>query len=147
MAITVPDITKLRPTIEPVLSIPCKSAAGLTNPGPVAAATTQNSSEGSTLVALALSTTRGRYLGMNIMSNVPPGGAPTALSGVIIEGFAGMTPGSPIYIASDGTLTHTGPTNNVNVAGGGGGTVPVTDKPIGIALTATRAFFYVAGPQ
>lgn len=123
MAITIPNADKVRPTID-YKHIQCVAYADLV-PGPVSVRTTQANSAGNCEVIQAVDETG--YLGFNVKS-VSAGQAPSVLRSTIIEGLAGMTPGSELYCdADDGAMTHTATDNG---------------KPFGIALTATKAYIY-----
>lgn len=111
MAITIPDKTKVRPTIN-YKHIPCEAKVAMTNPGPVCVAASGSASSGAILVDLIDSAgDRKGYLGFNVMSDIPAGGAPSVLKDTIVEGFAGVEPQKRVFVANDGSLTHTPPTS------------------------------------
>lgn len=125
MPITIPDKTKVRPTID-YKHIPCEAVAALTNPGPVSVPATGSASSGAILVEAAANVAgRTGYVGFNVMSDIAAGAAPSVVRNTIIEGLAGMTPGSRVYIADDGTLTHT---KDLEDTGNGIGTAGTATK-------------------
>lgn len=142
MSITIPNRKALRLCTDiannNAQTIPAVAAVALTNPGPVCPDAAQTADCGLTQVIQAKGASgRLGYLGYNFRNNVAAGAATSILRGVTIEGFAGMTPGDPLYIDDDGAdkgeatagLTHEAPVAGLAV-------------PIGVALTATKARFH-----
>lgn len=83
--------------------------------------TTQNARDGSIKMVKCLAASRARYVGVQLKP-ASAGEGVTAIHNTVLAGITGMTAGSPVYIAADGTLTHT---------------QPGSDARIGIAATAT----------
>lgn len=141
MAITIPNRKAVRPTTDSIHPKPNTAKSGVANPCPVGIATTGASSSGTALVEPVTAAGRDRYIGYNIRSNVPDGGiddeAFAPISGCPVEGFAGVSPGVPVWLddtarpdpeADFSGLTHTDPAD---------GTLPV-----GIGWTTTKIYFY-----
>lgn len=83
--------------------------------------TTQNARDGSIKMIKCTDANRGAYVGVQLKPAIAGEGL-TAVRNTVLAGLAGMTPGGDVYIAADGTLTHT---------------QPGTSPRIGIAGTAT----------
>lgn len=120
MAITIPDPNGVRLTTggslaESSTAIMCVAGAAL-NPGPVSISALSPSSSGNMVVVATPGGAAGRtrYQGFNILGGVAAGQAPAVFRNCNVEGLAGMTPGEPVYVADDGTLTHTLPTGATN---------------------------------
>jgi hypothetical protein len=143
MPITIPNNALVFPTTTPARRKPGVAAAGMTNPGPVRVRATGASSAGNPLLERAVG--RAGYYGYNLRPNVPAGSSSEdealgTVSGCIIQGFAGVTPGAEVFVdpaappapGSEGTysgLTHTVP------AGGLG-------EAIGVGVTPNKIDFY-----
>ena len=107
------------------------ASVDMTNPGPVIVDATQNAPSGNVKVIAAAGAVRDRYWGYAI--EVAKAGMPLGVyRHVIVEGFVGCTPGSPVYI--DATSADAG-----GLASGLSHTANGT--PVGVALSATRIFF------
>jgi hypothetical protein len=136
MPITIPDRKKVKPTTEPIRK-PGQVKTGVVNPCPVRISPTGATGSGGPLCEPTVA--RVGYYGYNIRSDVPAGASSddeafAPVSGCILEGFAGVSPGLDVYVdptarpVPEGVfsgLTHTIP------AGGIG-------ERIGVGVTTTK---------
>jgi hypothetical protein len=144
MPITIPDKNGLRPTTGGTVSESsryrqCVLAAALVNPAPLRVAATSPSTSGNALVSQAYAAAgRIRYFGYCYQGDLAAGQAPPCIRGMNIEGFAGCTPGEPVYIEDTvppdpilafSGLTHTAPAGATNA------------DIIGIAISTSRIAF------
>jgi hypothetical protein len=148
MAITIPDITKIRPTTVNVerdggQGIPSVATTAFTSPGPamVDAANSPTVYNGVGIRPVAANDTSAGYLGMNIKPTAA-NQAGTVLKGVIVDGFAGVVPGSDVFINNAGAvgLSHT-PVAISTAGSGGGATITYNDSRIGVGMTLTKIRF------
>ena len=146
MAITIPDRTKIRVTTDEkngMQKIPAVAKVAITNPGPVAV-TSSGAGEAGNAACIQAAGAAGRagYLGFNLVPNVPVGSSLGVIKSAIVEGFAGMTPGSSVFIdatSADASGTASGMTHTAPTIATDGATA---DTPgigrIGVAITATK---------
>lgn len=144
MAITIPDITKIRLTTgvgnlpDCGQILPGVASVAITNPGPVAAAAAGLNSAGQPqLVQAAGDAGRKGYYGYNIKPNAGAGEPISPVRGAMVEGFAGAQAGDAVYV--DATSADAGAN-----ASGLTHTLPVTGDvrtPIGVAVSATKIRF------
>lgn len=130
MAITV--ASDLKPSTE-TSPFPCVASAALSAPGPLAVDTTQNNAAKQIKVVAAVAANRHRYIGYSLFGATAAGDNPAPVSGCIVNNFAGVTPGSEVFIADDGTLTHTQPAADV--------------LAIGLGVRSDAIYFYHLGPK
>lgn len=146
MAITIPDRKQIRITTrlaEPHngQTLPYVAEIAMTNPGPVVVGDTSPNAAGQGRVKPATHALKLRYVGYNLRANTPIGAPTEVIRNCIVDGFAGMTPGLPLFIntttadagATDSGLVHVDPGDP---AAGTGGRV------IGVALSATKAVLH-----
>jgi homoaconitase/3-isopropylmalate dehydratase large subunit len=107
---------------------PGLAAAAITAPCALSVSATQNDASKAIRLEKTVAANREAYVGFNILADVAIGRQPTCLKDTIVEGFAGVTPGSKVYVADDGTLTHTATGNFA----------------IGIGVRSTAIYFYAA---
>jgi hypothetical protein len=142
MAITIPDRTQIRITTDfdkpnNGHALPAFiSTVAITNPGPVAIDPVNgpDAKTGQTNVIQAAGAAgAGGYVGYNPDTNIPAGGPCSPARSSIVDGFAGATQGSPVYVDATG-------------ADAGGTASGLSHTPngqqIGVAITPTRIFFY-----
>lgn len=139
MAISAPGPLRMTTQNRP---LPNVVTVALTAPGPVKVAASGAGDGGSTPVIA--STSRAGYYGYSYLPTVGAGQQASLANGSIVDGFAGCTQGSEVFIASDGTLTHTAATTSVTeTVDSDAGVVAIPDqRPIGIALSTTKIYFY-----
>lgn len=145
MAITIPDRTKVYLTTgntppENGHLVPGVVEGTWTNPGPAAYSANGPAANGQALLTQA-GDPDGRlgYAGYQISAGLAAGDPAACFRAVTVEGFAGCTPGGPVYIATAANgvdltstasgLTHTAP-----------GTASA-QSAIGVAVSATRIKF------
>jgi hypothetical protein len=115
--------------------------------GPVAIASSGTGDGGAPPVVACTSTNRASYLGYSYQAAVPIGDQAALANGAIVEGFTGVTQGGKVYIADNGSLTHTPPATNTI-----GSTINPGKRVVAVAvssladLSATTAFNVVV-PQ
>lgn len=148
MAITIPDITKIRPTTVNVegdggQGIPSTATTAFASPGPamVDAANTPTTSNGVGVRPVTSGDTSAGYLGFNLKPTYA-NKAGTVLKGIIVDGFAGVTPGSDVFINPAGAvgLSHT-PVLLPTTGSGGSVNITSADRRIGVGFTATKIRF------
>lgn len=146
MAITIPDRKQIRITND--FSTPHNAQAlpavlasvGMTNQGAVSIdpASTVVAGSGQTYcIPSAGSNGASGYIGFNPEANIPAGSPISPCKGVIVDGFAGVSPGVRVFIdatsadnsSTSSGLTHTQPTNGVS-----GG--------IGVGWSTTKILFH-----
>lgn len=139
MAITIPNRQLIKPTTTP-RPIPAVAKVGQVNPYPVRVSATGAASAGNPLCERAI--TRAGYLGYNLRPDVPVGASAddegfAVVRGCIVEGFAGVVPGSDVYIDATATPgpegTFSGLTQTVPAGGIG--------ERIGVGVTTTKIYF------
>lgn len=125
MPIAIPGALKL--TTKPTGEKPGALTAAIAAPGPLSVASS-GSVDGDTVpLAASVAANRRAYYAYNWRAaNAGEGCSPA--NGAIVEGYTGVTVGGLVYIADDGTLTHTAPTNA---------------NPIGVGVRTTAIYFYV----
>jgi hypothetical protein len=107
--------------------------AAITNPGPMAVHTVQANPAGNVVVVPAATSAGGLgYWGYNVRKGVGLGRPCACYRGVVVEGFLGCTPGSPVYV--DATSAEA-------AADASGLSHTVNGPRIGVAMTATRIRF------
>lgn len=92
----------------------------ITAPGPLSVSATGTLPSGEAYFEPTVAANRGAYVGYGLPGNgiqkVAAGRGITAVKDTVLAGFAGVVPGSPVYVADDGTLTHTDPDPGVAAA-------------------------------
>lgn len=140
MPITIPNRVLVKPTTTPFRK-PAQAKTGVVNPCPVRIAPSGTTGTGGPLCEPTV--IRAGYYGFNVRPDVPAGGsaddeAYAVVSGCIVDGFAGCVQGSEVFVDTTARpdpestfsgLTHTAP---------GAGSV----VPIGVAVSATKIYFY-----
>jgi hypothetical protein len=129
MAITIPDPNDLR-IAHDYDHKPGVATVALTAPGPLSISATQDDPSGSIKMEKTVAANREAYVGMSVHKSVAKGRGLTALRNTIIAGFAGVTPGARVWIADDGTFTHTAP-----------GTLTDADA-VGVGAAANMILFF-----
>lgn len=153
MPILIPNRKLVRPTTD-IRPKPGTAKSAVKNPCPIGVSATGASSSGTAL--LEPTTSRDNYVGYNVRSNVA--GAMddenySPLSGCVIEGFTGVTPGALVYVDSTARpdpeadfsgLTHTAPTVLTGRTAGDAGDVNTARKwdAVGVGWTTTKIYFY-----
>jgi hypothetical protein len=128
MAITIPDRTQIRlvtdfdePNNGQALPA-CLVSVAMVNPGPVALDTAGAAANGQAQVKPAYGTAgRAGYIGYNDEPNKALGSACSPCRGVLVDGYAGVSPGVKVFIgdtsadasATASGLTHTQPTTGL----------------------------------
>jgi hypothetical protein len=140
-AITIPDRTAIRLTTDNTppnngQQLPTVLAsAAMVNPGPIRPHVTQNNPAGNCIGIPAVGAAGSNgCIGYNIKSNVAAGEPLQVHKGVVVDGFAGVTPGLPVY--ADAT--------NSDAAADASGlshTQIGTERRLGVGWTATRIRF------
>jgi len=125
MPITIPGTLKL--STKPTGEKPGALKTAIAAPGPLSVASTGSVDGDSVPLEASVLANRTAYYGYNWRPANAGEGASIA-NGAIVEGFLGCTQGGLVYIADDGTLTHTAPTNA---------------RPIGQAVRTTAIYFWV----
>jgi hypothetical protein len=138
MAITIPNRVLVKPTTTP-RRMPAQVKSGVVNPCPLRVSPTGATGTGGPLCEPTIS--RVGYCGYNVRPDVPDGASAddeafACVSGCILEGFAGVSPGLDVFIdptarpdpiGAFSGLTHTIP------AGGAG-------ERIGFGVSTTKVF-------
>lgn len=96
-------------------ALPGAMKTAITAPGPVSVAATGSVDGGSVPLEASVAANRIGYWGYSIKPSCGVNEQPTLGNGAIVEGFAGVTPGGLVYIADDGTLTHTRAAGDTNL--------------------------------
>lgn len=123
--------------------LPGAMKTAITAPGPVSVASSGSVDGGSVPLELTVAANRVSYWGYAIKA-APAASQPTLANGAIVEGFAGLTQGSLVYVADDGTLTHTAPTVSITeTVDSDAGVVAIPLDAIGIAVRTTAIYFFV----
>lgn len=135
MPITIPDELQVR-VAHDFDQKPGAAGAVLATPGPLSVSPTGSRPDGLGILVPSVAANREGYVGFAVTPHtdqqVQVGQAITALRNTIIAGFAGVEPGKQVFIANDGTLTHTPP------AASGDEVV----LPIGVGYTASLILLY-----
>lgn len=121
MAISIPDVAKVRVAYDYPPGLPGVAEVAITAPGPlvVTATATRN---GLASMRPATGANNGAYIGFGLIPTPNVGDGVAALRATIIAGFAGVTPGALVYLdAADGTLTHAAGVSGANGAAVGKG--------------------------
>jgi hypothetical protein len=108
MAITVPNNSNVR-VAHDFDQKPGAAGVAITAAGPLAVSPTGSRPDGLPLFVPAVAANRRGYIGFGFIP-CSVGAGLTALRNTIVAGFAGVEPGKPVYIADNGSLTHTKPT-------------------------------------
>jgi hypothetical protein len=87
---------------------PGAAKVAINNPGPLSISATGVRPDGLALFEPSVAANRRGYIGFGLIPTSVGGGI-TALRNTIIHGYEGVEPGRPVYIADDGSLTHTIP--------------------------------------
>jgi hypothetical protein len=129
----------LRPTTD-TRPLPGAMKTALTAPGPVSVASTGTVAGGSAALEATVAANRSAYWGYSLKTTSGVNEQPSLGNGAVVEGFAGVTQGGLVYVADDGTLTHTAPTTVLTDSGTD--TVAVPLQPIGIGVRTTAIYFF-----
>lgn len=113
MAISIPDVALVK-IAHQYSHKPGIAKVAITAPGPLSVSATGTRPEGSAYFEPTVDANRGAYIGYGLIP-VSANRGITAIRDTVIAGFAGVVPGSPVYVADDGTLTHTDPDPGVAV--------------------------------
>lgn len=89
--------------------LPGAMSTAIAAAGPVSVSASGSTTGGAVPLEATISTNRTGYWGYAIKA-APLNTQPTLANGAVVEGFTGVTAGSPVFVADDGTLTHTEPT-------------------------------------
>lgn len=108
MAITIPNNELVKPAHD-FDQKPGAAGVALTGAGPLSVSPTGSRPDGLPLFVPTIAANRRGYIGFGFIPCAAGAGI-TALRNTIVAGFAGVEPGRPVYVADDGTLTHTKPT-------------------------------------
>lgn len=108
MAITIPNIELVKPAHD-FDQKPGAAGVAITGATPLSVAPTGARPDGLPLFVPSIAANRRGYIGFGFIPCAVGAGL-TALRNTIVAGFAGVEPGRPVYIADDGSLTHTRPT-------------------------------------
>jgi hypothetical protein len=141
MPITIPNRTLVKPTTTP-LRKPGQVKTGVVNPCPVGVAATGATGTGGAL--LEPTVTRDNYVGYNVRTDVPQGAsaddeAYAPVTGCVVEGFAGVTPGAPVFVDNtarpdpEGTFSGLSHTDGETLG---------TPGAIGVGWTTTKIYLY-----
>lgn len=159
MPITIPDRSQIRLVTdfsEPQngRALPAMIAAtAMTNPGCVVITSATNANGQAQVKHAGGSNGFTGYIGFNAVPTISAGQPVSPSQGVLIDGFAGVTPGGEVFVDGSNTpdasatasgLTHTQPTQAVTITNPGASetaTVP-GGKRVGVGWTATKIFFF-----
>jgi hypothetical protein len=141
MPITIPNRNNVHPTTTPFRK-PAQAKRGCRNQCPIRISLTGATGSGGPLAEPT--NAREGYFGFNIRRDVPDGAsaddeAYSAVSGVIVEGFAGVEPGRDVFIdptarpALDAEGDFSGLTHTVPAGGIG--------ERVGCGVTTTKIYF------
>jgi hypothetical protein len=131
MPITIPSAAAVR-LAHDFDQKPGGAGVNFTTPGPLSVSPTGSRPDGLGIFVPSVAANRGGYVGFGFIP-VAAGGPITAIRNTVVAGFAGVLPGRKVYIADDGSLTHTIP-----AAAAGEDVV----APIGIGYTTTMILLY-----
>lgn len=107
MAIAVPDVNDVR-IAHQYTHKPGVAKVAITAPGPLSISATGTLPSGEAYFEPTVAANRGAYVGFGLIAAAAGRGI-TAVRDTVLAGFTGVVPGSPVYVADDGTLTHTDP--------------------------------------
>jgi hypothetical protein len=113
VAISIPDVALVKIAHE-YTHKPGVAKVAITAPGPLSVSATGTRPDGSALFEPTVAANRAAYVGYGLIPCSINRGI-TAVRDTVISGFAGVEPGNPVYVADDGTLTHTDPDPGVAV--------------------------------
>jgi hypothetical protein len=126
MAITMPDPHAIR-LAHDYENKPGVAKVAITAPGPLSISATGTLPSGEAYFEPTVAANRDGYVGFALVA-ASAGRGITAVRDTVLVGFAGVTPGSLIYVGDDGALTHTAPTGDV--------------EPIGVGFTPDKIMLY-----
>jgi len=127
MPITIPDAAKVRVDYDYPPGLPGVAGVAITAPGPLVVDAAVQPSGLPTFVP-ATGANNGAYIGFGLVPTPNVGDGVGALRATIVSGFAGVVPGSLVYLdAANGSLTHTSSGNG---------------NAIGKGLTANMIYFF-----
>jgi len=138
MPITIPNRNLVKPTTTP-RRIPAQVKTGVVNPCPLAVSTTGATGTGGPLMEPTV--TRVGFAGYNVRPDVPEGAsaddeAYACVSGCILDGFAGVSPGLDIFVdptaRPDPIGTFSGLTHTIPAAG--------APARIGFGISTTKVY-------
>lgn len=90
--------------------LPGAMQTAITTPGPVAVAASGTTKGGQVPLGPCTSANRSAYWAYAIAAAVQDA-VPTLANGCEVSGFTGVSQGQPVYVASDGSLSHTAPSS------------------------------------